>query len=98
MRNLTPLGHARVFRHPVTGELVVDTDSLRRTHFAGADDFGGWDDDQLIGEAGNDRLFGDVGNDDLFGGDGLDLLLGENDDERSRAVTAWLAGSSADPD
>lgn len=45
MAQLTPLGHARVYRHPVTGDLVVDTDSLRRTHFAGADDFGGYDDD-----------------------------------------------------
>ena len=45
MAQLTPLGHARVFRHPVTGDLVVDTDSLRRTHFAGAEDFGGYDDD-----------------------------------------------------
>ena len=44
MAQLTPLGHARVYRHPVTGDLVVDTDSLRRTHFAGADDFGGYDD------------------------------------------------------
>lgn len=44
MQNLTPLGHARVYRHPITGELVVDTDSLRRTEFAGYDDFGGWDD------------------------------------------------------
>ena len=26
-RNLTPLGHARVYRHPSTGELVVDTDA-----------------------------------------------------------------------
>ena len=45
MRNLTPLGHARVYRHPVSGELVVDTDSLRRTSFAGVDDFGAYDDD-----------------------------------------------------
>lgn len=64
MRNLTPLGHARVFRHPVTGELVVDTDSLRRTHFAGADDFGGWDDEY----------------DDLEGYDDYDDLEGYDDD------------------
>ena len=47
-RNLTPLGHARVYRHPSTGELVVDTDSLRRSGFAGEfgyDDFGDEDDD-----------------------------------------------------
>ncbi|MEZ4318147.1 MAG: hypothetical protein R3F61_11610 [Myxococcota bacterium] len=45
--NLTPLGHARVYRDPRTGQLVVDTDSLRRTHFAGADFAGGdgYDDD-----------------------------------------------------
>ncbi len=45
--NLTPLGHARVYRDPRTGQLVVDTDSLRRTHFAGADfaGGGGYDDD-----------------------------------------------------
>ena len=49
MRELTPLGHARVYRHPVSGELVVDTDSLRRTAFAGVGDlgeaFGAYDDD-----------------------------------------------------
>ncbi|MCB9686018.1 MAG: hypothetical protein H6738_24470 [Alphaproteobacteria bacterium] len=74
MRNLTPLGHARVFRHPETGELVVDTDSLRRTHFAGFDDFGGWDDDDLEGY-----------DDDLEGYDDDDVGLFRRDPERQRA-------------
>jgi len=39
-KNLTPLGHARVCRHTSTGDLVVDTDTLRRSSFAG-DDFAG---------------------------------------------------------
>ena len=50
---LYSLGYARVFRHPRTGELVVDTDSLRRPgRFAGVDfgadpydDEDDWDDD-----------------------------------------------------
>ncbi len=38
---LDNLGYARVFRHPRTGKLVVDTDSLRRPgNFSGAADFG----------------------------------------------------------
>jgi hypothetical protein len=37
-QNLDSLGYARVYRHPRTGELVVDTDSLRRGEFAGEDD------------------------------------------------------------
>jgi hypothetical protein len=41
-KNLTPLGHARVYRDPRSGQLVVDTDTLRRT-FAGADFAGGYD-------------------------------------------------------
>ena len=54
-RNLTPLGHARVYRDPRSGQLVVDTDSLRRTSFAGADfaggyaDFEGYDEDDFEG-------------------------------------------------
>ena len=40
-KHLDNLGYARVFRHPRTGSLVVDTDSLRRGGgFAGLDDFG----------------------------------------------------------
>ena len=53
-KNLTPLGHARVYRHDSTGDLVVDTDTLRRSSFAG-DDFGAdeyGDDD----EAGDEEL------------------------------------------
>ena len=79
-RNLTPLGHARVFRHPSTGELVVDTDSIRRSNFAGdfgaagfgyEDDFG--DDDDFEGDDYDDDDFGDddddFGEDDDFGDD-----------------------------
>ena len=44
MANLDDLGYARVFRDPETGELVVDTDSLRRPavagDFEGEDEFG----------------------------------------------------------
>ena len=47
---LDSLGYARVYRHGRTGELVVDTDSLRRgggasTAGFGDDDFDGDDDD-----------------------------------------------------
>jgi len=61
--NLTPLGHARVYRDPRTGQLVVDTDSLRRTSFAGADfagggryddDFEGYEDDDFEGYEDDD--------------------------------------------
>ena len=75
-RNLTPLGHARVYRHPATGELVVDTDSLRRSGFAGEfgyDDFG--DDDDFEGDYDDD--FGD---DDDFEGD-YDDDFGDDDDD-----------------
>jgi hypothetical protein len=55
---LDSLGIARVFRHPRTGELVVDTDSLRRpSRFSGFgfggdrydddEDDDGWDDDDF---------------------------------------------------
>ncbi len=62
MNKLTPLGHARVYRHPRTGELVVDTDSLRRTHFAG-DDLSGWDEDDIEG-FDDDFGYDDEGYDD----------------------------------
>ena len=69
---LDSLGYARVFRHPRTGELVVDTDSLRRGGgFSGVDfgedDFDGDDDD-----FGDDDLEGDdeLGDDDDFGARG----------------------------
>lgn len=80
MKNLTPLGHARVFRHPLTGELVVDTDSLRRTQFAGADDFGGWDDDDFEGDY--DEFEGDY--DDDFEGDDFGLFRKDPDRQRAR--------------
>jgi hypothetical protein len=64
MKDLTPLGHARVYRHPRTGELVVDTDSLRRTQFAG-DDLSGWEDDDI--EGFDDDDFGYEEDDDDFG-------------------------------
>jgi hypothetical protein len=79
---LTPLGHARVFRHPSTGELVVDTDSLRRSDFSGEfagdddDDFG--DDDDDFGDDDDD--FGD--DDDDFGDDDDDF--GDDDDDFGR--------------
>ena len=75
-KNLDNLGYARVFRHPRTGALVVDTDSLRRGGgFAGRDDFGADDDFE-----GDDDDFGDdeVEGDDDFEGDDDDF---EGDDE-----------------
>ncbi len=42
--HLIALGHARVYRDSDTGELVVDTDSLRRSSFAGLEGFSGYDD------------------------------------------------------
>ena len=74
---LDNLGYARVLRHPRTGALVVDTDSLRRGGFAG-DDFG---DDDFDGDdfEGDDDDFGDddfdgefEGDDDDFGDDDFD--------------------------
>ncbi len=76
---LDNLGYARVFRHPRTGSLVVDTDSLRRSSFSGTDDFEGEDDDfgddELEGEEdfeGDDELEGEEdfeGDDELEGDD-----------------------------
>ena len=66
--NLTPLGHARIYRD-ATGELVVDTDTLRRSSFAGCDacDFGDeyGDDDDLGDEEDIDEDDDDLGDDDL---------------------------------
>jgi hypothetical protein len=59
---LDNLGYARVFRHPRTGDLVVDTDSLRRGGFAGADDIGAEDDDDFEGD--DDDFEGDDDTDD----------------------------------
>ena len=71
-RNLTPLGHARVFRHPSTGELVVDTDSLRRSSFSG--EFGaagfGYEDDFGDDDFEGDDDFGDDDFGDEFGARG----------------------------
>jgi hypothetical protein len=72
MPNMNPLGHARVYRHAHTGELVVDTDSLRRTSFAGVD-IGSWDDD-FEGHYEDD--------DDEFEGD--DIGFFKRDPERRR--------------
>ncbi len=72
---LDNLGYARVFRHPRTGELVVDTDSLRRPgNFAGAADFGGdrYDDED---EYDDDDDYDD---DDEFEGDDFGDLEGDD--------------------
>ena len=65
---LDNLGYARVYRHPRTGSLVVDTDSLRRGGFAGADDFGADedDDDEFDGDdfEGDDDVGEDVEGED----------------------------------
>ena len=66
VKRLDSLGYARVFRHPRTGELVVDTDTLRRhSRFAGVD-FGAdpYDDDD--DDYDDDDDFDD---DDEFEGD-----------------------------
>jgi hypothetical protein len=67
-KNLDNLGYARVFRHPRTGSLVVDTDSLRRGGFAGTDDFGADDEDDDDFE-GDDDFGDDVEGDDELGED-----------------------------
>ncbi|MCB9764970.1 MAG: hypothetical protein H6739_34675 [Alphaproteobacteria bacterium] len=64
MSEMISLGTARVYRND-DGELVVDTDSLRRGDFAG-DDFGFEDDDDEFGddeddEFGDDEEFGALG-------------------------------------
>jgi len=82
-KNLTPLGHARVYRHPRTGELVVDTDSLRRTQFAGAD-LAGWDDDDIEGFDDDDLGYDDLGYDDFEGHDDDELGFLRRDPERRR--------------
>ena len=69
--NLNNLGYARVFRDPSTGDLVVDTDSLRRPSLSGID-FG----EDIDGDDFGDDLEGDDFGDD-FGDDDDD----EDDDE-----------------
>jgi hypothetical protein len=68
--DLNSLGYARVFRHPRTGELLVDTDSLRRAALSGfgedPDDDDG-DDDEFEGD--DDEFEGDDDDDDGGAGD-----------------------------
>jgi hypothetical protein len=75
-KNLDNLGFARVFRHPRTGQLVVDTDSLRRPNtFAGSADFGADDfGDEELGDDDDD--FDDEDDDD--GEDFGDEELGDD--------------------
>jgi hypothetical protein len=80
-RALDSLGYAHVYRHPRSGELVVDTDTLRRGRFDG-DDFGADpdygddigdeedDEDEFGDELGDDDIGDDVGADDDFGARG----------------------------
>lgn len=67
---LDNLGYARVFRHPRTGELVVDTDSLRR----GGGGFSGVD-------FGEDLEGDDFEGDEDFGDDDYDDEEDLDDDE-----------------
>ena len=78
---LVPLGYGRVFRHRRSGEIVVDTDTLRRGGFGDDwDDFGDDDDDF---EGDDDDFEGDdddfEGDDDDFEGD--DDIEGDEDDD-----------------
>jgi hypothetical protein len=76
-KDLTPLGHARVYRDRA-GELKVDTDTLRRSSFAGSEraDFG----DDYGDDYGDDDLGDDDYGDDDYGDDDLgDDDLGDDD-------------------
>ena len=81
--HLDSLGYARVFRHPRTGELVVDTDSLRRGDGISGVGFGDddWDDDDDDDDFEGDDDFGDddFGDDDLGDDDLGDDDLGDDD-------------------
>ena len=70
---LTALGYARVFRHPRTGELAVDTDSLRRGGggFSGVDFGEDYDDFEGDDDYDDDDDFegDDFGDDYEFDGD-----------------------------
>ncbi len=71
MGKLEDLGYMRVKRNPRTGELLVDTDSNRRSDFSGDDDDLG-DDDDVGDEDDDDDLEGDdddVGDDEELGAD-----------------------------
>jgi len=74
--NLIPLGYLRGYRHPTTGEIVVDTDSLRRRGFSGEEDFGYDDDDDFDG----DDFEGDDDDDDDDDFEGYDFGDDEDDD------------------
>jgi hypothetical protein len=99
---LTSLGYARVFRHPRTGELAVDTDSLRRSGggFSGVD-FGeddvegdeDWDDeDDDDSEFEGDDDFGDdlEGDDDIGDDDVGSDDFGARGDRRRRRLNRRL--------
>ncbi len=76
--NLIPLGYLRGYKHPNTGEIVVDTDSLRRRGFSG-DDFGYEDDDDFEGyddDFEGDADFDEDDDDDFEGYD-----FGDDDDD-----------------
>ena len=73
--NLNNLGYARVFRDPSTGELVVDTDSLRRPSLSGVD-FG---EDDIGDDIGDDELGDDDDEDDDDEDDDPDGYDGEFD-------------------
>jgi hypothetical protein len=65
---LDTLGYARVYRHSRTGELVVDTDSLRRpSGFSGVDFGADYDEDEDDYDNEDDDDFED--DDDEFDGD-----------------------------
>ncbi len=78
--NLNNLGYARVFRDPGTGDLIVDTDSLRRPSISGVD-FGEDIDGDEIGDDDDDDDEDDDpdGYDGEFDGDFGDEV--EGDDE-----------------
>ena len=88
-KNLTPLGNARIFRDE-TGELVVDTDSIRRTSLSGDGDFGDeygdddmgdddedYDDDEEF-EGDDDMGDDDMGDDDFGDDETGDEELGDD--------------------
>lgn len=100
---LTSLGYARVFRHPRTGELAVDTDSLRRgggfsgvgfgeDDFDGDDDYDDEEDDEDDDEFEGDDDFGDEleGDGDFEGDDVGSDDFGARGDRRRRRLNRRL--------
>jgi hypothetical protein len=86
LEECTPLGHARVYRHDRTGELVVDTDTIRRSSFAGDElgrdddyDDDDYDDDDEEFEGDDDLGDDDLGDDDLGDDDLGDDDLGDDE-------------------